>query len=207
MSIKFKPPMGKFSQINGKCISLVGDDIDTDRIIPARFLKCIDFDSLGESIFDDDRKTLKGKHPFDLETNKGSSILIVNSNFGCGSSREHAPQALMRWGIKAIIGESFADIFYSNCIAIGIPCFTLPKESIKKIQKYLDIKNLFLEIDLFKSTAKSEELKFNLEIKETSKKMFLSGEWDATSKLLENKELIDNKLNNLPYIQFNSESF
>tara|TARA_E500000178_G_scaffold326158_1_gene354150 strand:+ start:365 stop:988 length:624 start_codon:yes stop_codon:yes gene_type:complete len=207
MSIKFKPPMGKFSQINGKCISLVGDDIDTDRIIPARFLKCIDFDSLGESIFDDDRKTLKGKHPFDLETNKGSSILIVNSNFGCGSSREHAPQALMRWGIKAIIGESFADIFYSNCIAIGIPCFTLPKESIKKIQKYLDIKNLFLEIDLFKSTAKSEELKFNLEIKETSKKMFLSGEWDATSKLLENKELIDNKLNNLPYIKFNSDSF
>ena len=207
MSIKFKPPMGKFSQINGKCISLVGDDIDTDRIIPARFLKCIDFDSLGESIFDDDRKTLKGKHPFDLETNKGSSILIVNSNFGCGSSREHAPQALMRWGIKAIIGESFADIFYSNCIAIGIPCFTLPKESIKKIQKYMDIKNLFLEIDLFKSTAKSEELKFNLEIKETSKKMFLSGEWDATSKLLENKELIDNKLNNLPYIKFNSDSF
>ncbi len=204
MSVKFKPPIGKFSQINGKCISLVGDDIDTDRIIPARFLKCIDFDSLGESVFDDDRKTLKGNHPFDLETNKGSSILIVNSNFGCGSSREHAPQALMRWGIKAIIGESFADIFYSNCIAIGIPCFTLPKESIKKIQKYLDIKNLFLEIDLFESTAKAEEFKFDLEIKETSKKMFLSGEWDATSKLLENKALIENKLNDLPYIKFNN---
>jgi len=204
MSVKFKPPIGKFSQINGKCISLVGDDIDTDRIIPARFLKCIDFDSLGESVFDDDRKTLKGNHPFDLETNKGSSILIVNSNFGCGSSREHAPQALMRWGIKAIIGESFADIFYSNCIAIGIPCFTLPKESIKKIQKYLDIKNLFLEIDLFESTAKAEEFKFDLEIKETSKKMFLSGEWDATLKLLENKALIENKLNDLPYIKFNN---
>ena len=204
MSVKFKPPIGKFSQINGKCISLVGDDIDTDRIIPARFLKCIDFDSLGESVFDDDRKTLKGNHPFDLETNKGSSILIVNSNFGCGSSREHAPQALMRWGIKAIIGESFADIFYSNCIAIGIPCFTLPKESIKKIQKYLDTKNLLLEIDLFESTAKAEEFKFDLEIKETSKKMFLSGEWDATSKLLENKALIENKLNDLPYIKFNN---
>ena len=204
MSSKFKPPIGSFSQINGKCISLVGDDIDTDRIIPARFLKCIDFDSLGKSVFDDDRKTLKGNHPFDLETNKGASILVVNSNFGCGSSREHAPQALMRWGIKAIIGESFADIFYSNCIAIGIPCFTLPKESIKEIQKYLDIKNLFLEIDLFKSTAKGEKLKFNLEIKETSKKMFLTGEWDATSKLLENKDLIENKLNDLPYINFNS---
>ena len=204
MSFKFKPPIGNFSQINGQCISLVGDDIDTDRIIPARFLKCIDFDSLGKSVFDDDRKTLKGNHPFDLETNKGATILIVNSNFGCGSSREHAPQALMRWGIKAIIGESFADIFYSNCIAIGVPCFTLPKKSIKEIQKYLDIKNLFLEIDLFKSTAKGEKLKFNLEIKETSKKMFLTGEWDATSKLLENKDLIENKLNDLPYINFNS---
>ncbi len=203
MSIKFKPPIGKFSRLNGKCISLVGDDIDTDRIIPARFLKCIDFDSLGKSVFDDDRRTLKGNHPFDLEINKGASILIVNSNFGCGSSREHAPQALMRWGIKAIIGESFADIFYSNCIAIGVPCFTLPKESIKKIQQYLDIKNLFLEIDLLKSTAKAEDLKFNLEIKETSKKMFLSGEWDATSKLLENMDLIENKLNDLPYIKFN----
>ena len=204
MSSKFKSPIGKISQINGKCISLVGDDIDTDRIIPARFLKCIDFDSLGKYDFDDDRKTLKVNNPFDLDTNKGASILVVNSNFGCGSSREHAPQALMRWGIKAIIGESFADIFYSNCIAIGIPCFTLPKKSIKEIQKYQDIQNLFLEIDLFESTAKAEELKFNLEIKETSKKMFLSGEWDATSKLLENKDLIENKLNDLPYIKFNN---
>ncbi len=207
MSIKFKPPMGKFSRLSGKCISLVGDDIDTDRIIPARFLKCIDFDSLGKYVFDDDRKTLKGNHPFDLESNKRSSILIVNSNFGCGSSREHAPQALMRWGIKAIIGESFADIFYSNCIAIGIPCFTLPKESIKKIQKHLDIKNLFLEIDLFNSIAIAKDLKLNLEIKETTKKMFLSGEWDATSKLLENENLIEEKLNDLPYIRFNNNSF
>ena len=206
MKGKFKPPIGKFSQINGKCISLVGDDIDTDRIIPARFLKCVDFESLGKSVFDDDRKTLKGKHPFDLEANKGASILIVNSNFGCGSSREHAPQALMRWGIKAIIGEGFADIFYSNCIAIGIPCFTLPSNSIKNIQKYIDNKNLFFKIDLFKSTAISEDLKFNLEIKESSKKMFLSGEWDATTTLLENKALIEKKLNDLPYIKFNSNS-
>ena len=203
MTDKFKTPIGNISQIYGKRISLIGDDIDTDRIIPARFLKCIDFDSLGKSVFDDDRKTLEGNHPFDLEINKGASILIVNSNFGCGSSREHAPQALMRWGIKAIIGESFADIFYSNCIAIGIPCFTLPKASIKKIQKYLDNKILLLDIDIFKSTAKSKDMNFKLEIKETSKKMFLSGEWDATSILLENVELIENKLNDLPYIKFN----
>ena len=103
-------PSGQIQSIKGRSLIIRGDDIDTDRIIPARFLKCIDFDSLGKSVFDDDRKTLKGNHPFDLATNKGASILIVNSNFGCGSSREHAPQALMSWGIKAIIGESFADI-------------------------------------------------------------------------------------------------
>ena len=204
MKSEFNPPVGKISQINGECISLIGNDIDTDRIIPARFLKCVNFDSLGESVFADDRKKLKGRHPFDLEENKNASILVVNSNFGCGSSREHAPQALMRWGIKAIIGESFADIFYSNCIAIGIPCFTLPKKSIEEIQNYCDDQFLFFEIDLKNSSAKSKDLNFNLEIKESSKKMFLSGEWDATSTLLENENLIENKFKQLPYIKFNT---
>ena len=203
MKSKFTPPIGTISQINGQCISLIGNDIDTDRIIPARFLKCVNFDSLGESVFKDDRETLKGIHPFDLKENKNASILIVNSNFGCGSSREHAPQALMRWGIKAIIGESFADIFYNNCIAIGIPCFTLPNKSIKEIQNNKDNKFLFLEIDLKNSLAKAKDLTFNLEIKESSRKMFLSGEWDATSALLMNDNLIENKFNDLPYIKFN----
>ena len=204
MKSEFTPPIGKILQINGECISLMGNDIDTDRIIPARFLKCINFESLGESVFEDDRKTLKGRHPFDLEENKNASILIVNSNFGCGSSREHAPQALMRWGIKAIIGESFAEIFYSNCIAIGIPCFTLPKKSVQHIQKYNDNKRLFLNIDLKNSLAKSKVANFHLEIKDSSKKMFLSGEWDATSTLLENENLIEKKYNNLPYLKFNT---
>ena len=204
MKYDFTPPIGKITQINGQCISLHGNDIDTDRIIPARFLKCVNFDSLGKSVFEDDRKTLKGSHPFDLEENKNATILIVNSNFGCGSSREHAPQALIRWGIKAIIGESFADIFYSNCIAIGIPCFTLPKKSIQEIQKYNDNKFLFLEIDLKNSLAKSKDLNLNLEIKESSRKMFLSGEWDATSTLLKNEHLIENKFKDLPYLKFNS---
>ena len=207
MNQEFKPPRGKISQIKGKCISLIGNDIDTDRIIPARFLKCINFDSLGESVFEDDREILRGKHPFDLEESKDASILIVNSNFGCGSSREHAPQALMRWGIKAIIGESFAEIFYSNCIAIGIPCFTLPKNSIKDIQKFNNNKNFFLDIDIKNSFAKSKDLNFNLEIKESSRKMFLSGEWDATSTLLDNENLIENKSNDLPYLKFNSNNF
>ena len=207
MKSKFTPPIGKITQINGQCISLIGNDIDTDRIIPARFLKCVNFDSLGESVFEDDRETLNGMHPFDLEENKNATILIVNSNFGCGSSREHAPQALMRWGIKAIIGESFADIFYSNCIAIGIPCFTLSKKSIQEFQNNKDNKFLFLEIDLKNSLAKSKDFTFNLEIKESSRKMFLSGEWDATSTLLENKNLIKNKFNQLPYIKFNTNFF
>ena len=204
MKSEFTPPIGKITQINGQCISLIGNDIDTDRIIPARFLKCVNFDSLGESVFEDDRATLKGRHPFDLEENENASILVVNSNFGCGSSREHAPQALIRWGIKAIIGESFAEIFYSNCIAIGIPCFTLPKKSIQDIQKYNNLKSLFLEIDLENSLATSKDLNFNLGIKESSKKMFLTGEWDATSTLLDNQNLIEKKYNDLPYLEFNT---
>ena len=203
---KFQAPVGPISKIVGKSIVLIGDDIDTDRIIPARFLKCVNFDNLGQSVFEDDRKNLKGKHPFDLESNKGSSILIVNSNFGCGSSREHAPQALLRWGIRAIIGESFAEIFYCNCIAIGIPCFTLPKKLVKNIQENKNINNSLCEININESTFKSTFLNFDLEIKISSKNMFLSGEWDATSTLLANKKLIEKKINDLPYTKFNQSN-
>ena len=206
MSNKFEPPTGKISKIVGKPIVLTGDDIDTDRIIPARFLKCVSFENLGESVFKDDRENLKGKHPFDLESNKGSSILIVNSNFGCGSSREHAPQALLRWGIRAIIGESFAEIFYCNCIAIGIPCFTLPKTLVKNIQENQNINNSICEININESTFKSTFFNFDLEIKNSSKNMFLSGEWDATSTLLANKKLIEKKINDLPYTKFNQSN-
>ena len=203
---KFQAPVGPISKIVGKSIVLIGDDIDTDRIIPARFLKCINFDNLGQSVFEDDRKNLKGKHPFDLESNKGSSILIVNSNFGCGSSREHAPQALLRWGIRAIIGESFAEIFYCNCIAIGIPCFTLPKKLVKNIQENKNINNSLCEINIKESTFKSTFFNFDLEIKISSKNMFLSGDWDATSTLLANKKLIEKKINDLPYTKFNQSN-
>ena len=203
MTIKFVTPKGEISVISGKCIALIGDDIDTDRIIPARFLKCVDFEALGKSVFEDDRKDLKGNHPFDLEYYQDANILIVNSNFGCGSSREHAPQALMRWGIRAIIGESFAEIFYSNCVAIGIPCFTVNKEISKEIQSKAEKGNLFFEINLNNSSATQETLICNLNIKESSKKMFLTGEWDATSTLLNNSNLIEKKMNELPYIQLN----
>ena len=203
MKEEFQAPKGKIFKINGNCMSLEGDDIDTDRIIPARFLKCVDFESLGDAVFEDDRKDLKGKHPFDLKTNQSASILIVNSNFGCGSSREHAPQALMRWGIRAIIGESFAEIFYSNCLAIGIPCFTLPKKKIKSLQDRSKKETLFFEIDIKNIIAFEKSIAHHLELKESSKNMFLSGEWDATSTLLNNIELIEKKINELPYINLN----
>ncbi len=203
MKEEFQAPQGKILKVRGICISLVGDDIDTDRIIPARFLKCVDFESLGDAVFEDDRKDLKGKHPFDLKSNQNASILLVNSNFGCGSSREHAPQALMRWGIKAIIGESFAEIFYSNCVAIGIPCFTLAKQDIKPLQVRAQAENLFFEIDLKNVTAIEGSTKHKLELKESSKNMFLSGEWDATSALLNNIKLIESKMDTLPYINLN----
>ena len=202
MTKEFVAPQGKIQKIKGRCISLFGDDIDTDRIIPARFLKCVTFDSLGSAVFEDDRKDLKGKHPFDLIINKNSSILIVNSNFGCGSSREHAPQALLRWGIRAIIGESFAEIFYSNCVAIGIPCFTLDKITLKTIQDKSE-KGLVLEIDISEAEARATNSKFNLEIKSSTRKMFLSGEWDATSTLLKNGVLIEEKIKQLPYVRLN----
>ncbi len=203
MKEKFQPPQGKIMEIYGKCLSLVGDDIDTDRIIPARFLKCVDFESLGDAVFEDDRKDLMGKHPFDLKSNQNAAILLVNSNFGCGSSREHAPQALMRWGIKAIIGESFAEIFYSNCIAIGIPCFTLAKKDLKSLQAKAEIENLFFKIDIKNVIAIDGSTEHILEIKESSKNMFLSGEWDATSTLLSNIKLIESKMDDLPYINLN----
>jgi len=202
MTVDFIAPKGKIKIIKGRCVSLIGDDIDTDRIIPARFLKCVTFDSLGTAVFEDDRKDLKGNHPFDLPINKNSSILIVNSNFGCGSSREHAPQALLRWGIRAIIGESFAEIFYSNCVAIGIPCFTMDKISINTIQEKSK-KGLILDIDISEAEAIAIDCKFKLEIKSSSRNMFLSGEWDATSTLLKNKDLIEEKILQLPYVKLN----
>jgi len=203
MKEEFQAPQGKILKVSGSCISLVGDDIDTDRIIPARFLKCVDFESLGDAVFEDDRKDLNGKHSFDLELNQNASILLVNSNFGCGSSREHAPQALMRWGIKAIIGESFAEIFYSNCVAIGIPCLTSTKKNIKSLQARAETSNLFLEININNVIAIEGSTKHKLELKESSKNMFLSGEWDATSTLLSNIKLIESKIDELPYINLN----
>ena len=121
-------PQGPIVRVSGRGLVLRGDDIDTDRIIPARFLKCVSFDALGEQVFADDRMELAGKHPFDQEAHQGASILVVNDNFGCGSSREHAVWALADYGFRSVIAESYSDIFYNNCFKNGVLPITLDSE-------------------------------------------------------------------------------
>ena len=176
MKSEFTPPIGQISQISGKCISLIGNDIDTDRIIPARFLKCVNFDSLGESDFEDDRKTLKGTHPFDLKENQDSSILIVNSNFGCGSSREHAVWALKDFGIKTVIAESLADIFYNNCFKNGLLALCLKKSEISKIfDNFNEDSAQSIEIDLINQVLSYGDSEFKFELDDYKKKCLLEG--------------------------------
>ncbi|MGH0030380.1 MAG: isopropylmalate isomerase, partial [Myxococcota bacterium] len=125
--------MDRIERVTGTACVLRGDDIDTDRIIPARFLRCVTFDGLGEHAFEDDREQAKGDHPLDAERFLGASILVVGRNFGCGSSREHAPQSLMRRGFRAFVGGSFAEIFFGNCTALGLPCVTLDEGDLAKL--------------------------------------------------------------------------
>ena len=194
-------PKGEIKSIKGRSFVIKGDDIDTDRIIPARFLKCISFSALGEQVFADDRNELKGNHPFDLAHNKGANILIVNDNFGCGSSREHAPQALMRWGIRLILGESFAEIFFGNCLALGIPCLTASKKEINNLQSLVnqDPKQVWdFKLNKLSISNQRETIKLNLE--EGALNMLSSGKWDATSQLLDEKEKIKKTFSNLPYL-------
>lgn len=198
-------PTGPILKIEGKCIYLKGNDIDTDRIIPARFLKCISFDDLGESVFADDRLEKHGFHPFDQVQNQNSSILIVNKNFGCGSSREHAPQALMRWGIRAIIGQSFAEIFYGNCLSIGIPCAIIAESCIDSLTKEIESNpDLLFNLDINSQRICNVKQSWLLTIELGMKEMLLSGKWDATRTLLKEKDKIKLTKNSLPYInQFN----
>ena len=205
MNQKF--PKGEIKSIQGRSFTIKGDDIDTDRIIPARFLKCVSFSALGQQVFADDRKELKGNHPFDLVHNKGANILIVNDNFGCGSSREHAPQALMRWGIRLIIGESFAEIFFGNCLALGIPCLTASKEEIVKLQNLVEKNNNQIwDFNLKNLSISNQKETVKLILDEGPYNMLFSGKWDATSQLLNAEEKINKTFNNLPYLNnFNQE--
>ncbi|WP_269622330.1 3-isopropylmalate dehydratase small subunit [Prochlorococcus marinus] len=194
-------PQGPIKKIKGKCFYLQGNDIDTDRIIPARFLKSISFEKLGEQVFSDDRKEQNGLHPFDLVINQTKSILIVNKNFGCGSSREHAPQALMRWGIRAIIGESFAEIFYGNCLSIGIPCAKISNSNITNLVNHMaSLRDMEVELNLQNEQLISKKNSWPLNIEKSSLDMFLSGNWDGTSTLIKSQDLIKSKSKSIPYL-------
>ena len=194
-------PNGEILNVEGKAMVLSGNDIDTDRIIPARFLKCVSFNDLGEQVFADDRIEMKGSHPFDLKINQEASLLVVNDNFGCGSSREHAPQALMRWGIRAIIGQSFAEIFFGNCLALGIPCVTSNLPEIQEIQGLIkENKKINWNLNIEKSILSSSLGTWAIQIEKGSKKMLTSGKWDATSQLISQEQYIKRTISRLPYL-------
>ena len=197
----FAFPNGVVQKISGTALIIQGEDIDTDRIIPARFLKCVSFDALGDQVFADDRLELAGEHPFDQERFKGASILIVNGNFGCGSSREHAPQALMRWGIRAVVGVSFAEIFFGNCLALGIPCATASPDQILAIQSLVnDDATRHWTLDLEGMVLASDQDRWDVSIDPGPRDMLLSGRWDATSQLLDNSAKVKALMDEIPYL-------
>ena len=193
--------VSEVKQISSQAVPLIGNDIDTDRIIPARYLKAITFDDLREGVFVDDRKALNGEHPFDQIQYQGANILIVNRNFGCGSSREHAPQALAKWGIKALIGESFAEIFFGNCVAMGIPCVTAEAEVVQQLQE-LVIANPqeVVSISLEKLQVEIGDFTASLVMSEGTRSAFIAGTWDACGQLVANAQQVKATAAKLPYI-------
>ena len=188
-------------RIEGRGCVLRGDNIDTDRIIPARFLRCVTFDGLGEHAFEDDRTQAKGDHPFDDERFAGASILIVGHNFGSGSSREHAPQALIRWGFRAFVGASFAEIFAGNCTALGLPCLTLEDDDLAKLMDAVVLSPEHeVSIDLEARTVSSRAGTFPAGIPDGIRGQLLGGTWNATAVLLEAGDAIETTAARLPYL-------
>ena len=197
-------PLAKINQVSGSAVYVPGDDIDTDRIIPARFMKCVTFDGLGEYLFHDVRYDEQGQEKIhSLNDNRfgGSSIMLSGKNFGCGSSREHAPQSLYRAGFRAIIAGNFAEIFFGNCLALGIPCLTASKEEIVNLQNLVDKNNNQIwDFNLKNLSISNQKETFKLILDEGPHNMLYSGKWDATSQLLDEEEKINKTFNNLPYL-------
>ena len=201
------------AKVQGRAIPVRGNDIDTDRIIPARFLRCVVFDGLGEHSFEDDRAGLKAKgqtHAFDDARYQGAKVLFVNKNFGCGSSREHAPQALMRWGIQAIVGESFAEIFFGNCVSLGIPCFTAEEAVLAKLMDAAEknpVAEWIVDVEAGKvkqatgvAPAGVAPVAENAVLPPGPKSQFLSGSWNSLNELLTNLPVVDKVAAGLPYV-------
>ena len=179
-------------RVEGPGCVLRGDDIDTDRIIPARFLRCVTFEFVGEHAFEDDREQAKGDHPLDQESAAGASILIVGRNFGCGSSREHAPQALMRRGFRAFVGGSFAEIFQGNCTALGLPCATLNAGDLAQVMDAVEADpTQTLTLDLRSGSLQCRAGRFDVEMKAGARDQLVEGKWHATRVLMEAGDAIE----------------
>jgi 3-isopropylmalate/(R)-2-methylmalate dehydratase small subunit len=191
----------RISRVAGTACVLRGDDIDTDRIIPARYLRAVTFEGLGEHAFEDDRKQAKGDHPLDVRRFRGASILVVGRNFGCGSSREHAPQALMRRGFRAYVGASFAEIFFGNCTALGLPCVTLAPGDLARLMDSVELDpSQQVALDLAARTVTCRVGSFPASIPDGARGQLLEGSWNATSVLLEAGDAIESTAKRLPYV-------
>ena len=188
------------TKVQGSAVFLPGDDIDTDRIIPARFLKCVSFEGMGQYAFYDDRYEKDGQqkeHPLNEKEAKGAKFLVSGCNFGCGSSREHAPQALYRAGFRAILAESFADIFFSNCTGLGLVCAKLSTEHLNAIFECENEGNFSLDLEKLRLSAGNLVLPF--EIPPPQREALLSGSWDPLTGLLDNLQEGKNTEKTLPY--------
>lgn len=192
--------MSKVEQVSGSGIPLFLDDIDTDRIIPARYLRCVTFEGIGEHAFEDDRKQ-DPSHPFNDARYRQGDILVSARNFGCGSSREHAPQSLMRWGVKAVVAESFAEIFFGNCTSLGIPCLTAARADLARLCDAIQQNpQMPITVDLVakKVTFGSESI--SVEMLESARSALTSGNWDFLGQLLANKPAIATTAAKIPYL-------
>ena len=194
--------------VEGTGIPIRGNDIDTDQIIPARFMKVVTFDGLGQfSFFDlrfDDEDNEKD-HPMNEDRFKDANVMVVNNNFGCGSSREHAPQALMRWGIDAIIGEGFAEIFAGNCLALGIPTVTADSETVEAIQAFVDENpEAEIEVDVEAETVVYGDTTVDVTVDDAQRKALVDGEWDTTALMRSNQNAVRELAESLPYVELTS---
>ena len=192
--------MAPITAVTGRGLPLRGDELDTDRIMPARFLRAVTFEGLERHVFEDDRKA-NAQHAFNNPRYQGAAILVVNSNFGCGSSREHAPQGLIRWGIKAIIGESYSEIFFGNSAVLGMPCFTADKASIEALQALLENAPQ-TEIDARVDTGiiKAGPLTLQGHLPAGVRDAFVTDKWNPTSMLLADFERVKGTAAALPYV-------
>jgi 3-isopropylmalate/(R)-2-methylmalate dehydratase small subunit len=194
-------PSLAITRARGRGIPLRGHDIDTDRIMPARFLKSVSFDGLERHLFEDDRAA-DPSHPFNDARYADGAVLVVNANFGCGSSREHAPQGLFRWGIKAVVGESFSDIFRGNSTMIGLPCLTADRAQVEALQTLIEAgPATMIDIDVPSGIITAGDLRFDATMPAPVRDAFVSGQWNPTAMLLDRFEDVQAVAARLPYIQ------